>query len=233
MLHGYKPHSILCPLKENKDKSTKIMSLNLTLDSLNIELARQHPREIVRWALSLDKKTVVTTNFGPHEAAILHMCTEVHPDIPVIWIDSGYGTPATYKFANQLIKRLKLNIEVYHPQYSRGFRDAVTGGVPEVDTPEHDEFTRQVKLEPFQRAMSTAQPEVWLTAIRKEQTAFRQNLDILTETKDNILRVAPLFHWTELDLEEYLVENGLPIEEDYYDPTKVLGNRECGLHTSQ
>ena len=213
------------------------MSLNLTLDSLNIELARQHPLEIIRWAFSLDqvldKKTVVTTNFGPHEAAILHLCTEINPDIPVIWIDSGYGTPATYQFADQLIKRLKLNINIYHPQYSRGFRDAVSGGVPEVDTPEHDEFTRQIKLEPFQRAMGTVKPEVWLTAIRKEQTAFRQNLDILTETKDNILRVAPLFHWTELDLEEYLVEHDLPIEEDYYDPTKVLGNRECGLHTSQ
>ncbi|MGY0218680.1 phosphoadenosine phosphosulfate reductase domain-containing protein [Endozoicomonadaceae bacterium StTr2] len=209
------------------------MTLNLNLNELNIELAGQHPREIIRWALSLDQKTLVTTNFGPHEAAILKLCTEVRPDIPVVWIDSGYGTAATYKFAEKLIKQLDLNIRVYHPEYSRAYRDATMGGVPEVDTPEHDEFTRQVKLEPFQRAMEAEQPAIWLTAIRKDQTAFRQNLDILTETSDNVLRVAPLFHWTELDLEEFLVENDLPIEEDYYDPTKVLGNRECGLHTSR
>ena len=178
------------------------------------------------------KAPVLTTNFGPHEAAILHMVTQVKPDIPVVWIDSGYGTGATYRFARQLIDRLGLNIRIYHPEYSRAYRSAVMGGVPEVDTPEHDEFTRQVKLEPFARAMASEAPDVWLTAIRKDQTAFRQELEVASETRDGYLRIAPLLNWTELDVEEYLVEHDLPIEEDYYDPTKILGNRECGLHTS-
>ena len=207
-----------------------------TLDSLqdkNTTLKNSSPEEIIRTALANAKNPVITTNFGPHEAAILHLAVQQKPDIPVIWIDSGYGTAATYKFAQQLIQSLNLNIHVYHPQYSRAYREAVHGGIPEVDTPEHDTFTREVKLAPFTRAMGEFKPDVWFTAIRQEQTAFRQNLDILTETQDGLLRVAPLFYWTELDLEEYLVENDLPIEEDYFDPTKVIGNRECGLHTSR
>ena len=144
----------------------------------------------------------------------------------------GYATKATYQFAQQMIDQLGLNIRVYHPEYSRGYLDATLGGVPEVDTVEHDEFTRQVKLEPFARAMSSESPDVWLTAIRKDQTAFRQGLDVVSETQEGYLRVAPLLNWTELDVEEYLVEHDLPIEDDYYDPTKVIGNRECGLHTS-
>ena len=204
----------------------------MDLNSINAELADLSPREITSWALGLASKPLVTTNFGPHEAAILHMATRVQPDVPVVWIDSGYGTGATYRFAEQLIRTLELNIHVYHPQYSRAFRDELMGGVPEVDTVAHDEFTHQVKLEPFGRAMKESAPDFWLTAIRKDQTEFRQGLDIVTQTKDGYYRVAPLLNWTELDVEEYLVTHDLPIEEDYYDPTKVIGNRECGLHTS-
>ncbi|WP_062269834.1 phosphoadenosine phosphosulfate reductase family protein [Endozoicomonas arenosclerae] len=204
----------------------------MDLETINGELAELSPQEIIRWTLQKAGKPVVTTNFGPHEAAILHMATRVQPDLPVIWIDSGYGTEATYRFARDLIQKLELNIQVYHPEYSRAYRDAIMGGVPEVDTPEHDEFTRQVKLEPFGRAMQTFAPDFWLTAIRKDQTAFRQGLEVVSKTKEGYYRVAPLLNWTELDVEEYLVMNDLPIEEDYYDPTKVIGNRECGLHTS-
>jgi phosphoadenosine phosphosulfate reductase len=47
-----------------------------------------------------------------------------------------------------------------------------------------------------------------------------------------VLKVAPLFHWTEAQMRAYLAEHGLPNEDSYYDPTKALENRECGLHTS-
>lgn len=204
----------------------------MNLDAINRDLDNVSPQEVIAWALEQSDQPVLTTNFGPHEAAILHMATRIQPNIPVVWIDSGYGTEATYRFARKLIERLALNIRIYHPEYSRAYRDTVMGGVPEVDTPDHDAFTRQVKLEPFVRAMAAESPDLWLTAIRKDQTAFRQGLDVVTETQDGYLRVAPLLNWTELDVEEYLVEHDLPIEEDYYDPTKVIGNRECGLHTS-
>lgn len=204
----------------------------MDLDAINRELSLKTPEEVIRWTLDRAKQPVLTTNFGPHEGAILHMATRVMPDVPVVWIDSGYGTRATCQFADQLIKRLELNISVYHPQYSRGVRDAVQGSVPEVDTPEHDEFTRQVKLEPFARAMTRVSPDYWLTAIRKDQTAFRQGLEVISRTREGFYRVAPLLNWIELDVEEYLVTHDLPIEEDYFDPTKVFGHRECGLHTS-
>ena len=162
----------------------------MNLDAINRDLAELSPQEIIAWALSKASTPVLTTNFGPHEAAILHMATRIKPDIPIVWIDSGYGTEATYRFARQLIEQLALNVRVYHPEYSRAYRDATMGGVPEVDTPEHDEFTHQVKLEPFARAMKAESPDVWLTAIRKDQTAFRQGLDVVSETQDRYLRVA-------------------------------------------
>jgi phosphoadenosine phosphosulfate reductase len=208
---------------------------DIDIKTANAELRESTPQAIIEWAISLGKKTIVTTNFGPYEAAILHMVTTVVPEIPVICIDTGYNTEATYRFAEKLIQNLGLNVYYYTPQVTAKRREVVYGGIPSVDDTEaHGTFTREVKLEPFSRAIADFKPEVWLTAIRKEQTAFRDSLDIVTiDNASNILKVAPLFYWKELDLEEYLVEHELPIEDDYFDPTKVLENRECGLHVNR
>lgn len=206
--------------------------IDIDINKVNETLRNARPEEIVRWALSLDEKTVVTTNFGPFEAVLLDMVHEQAPAMPVICIDHGYNTEATYRFAAELTERLDLNTHYYTPKVTAKRRESVVGGIPDIsDTEAHDRFTREVKLEPFARAMAEHQPKVWLTAIRKEQTAFRDSLDIVSiDSKSGMLKVAPVFYWTELDMEEYLYEKGLRNEDDYFDPTKVLKNRECGLH---
>lgn len=204
--------------------------MNIDVKNANRELQGKHPEEITAWALEHAAQPVVTTNFGPHEAAILHMCVQIQPDIPVVWIDSGYFTPATYRFAHRLTEQLNLNLIVYSPVWTRAYRDVIMGGTPDMDSPFFEEFTTQVKLEPFERAMQELRPDLWLTAIRKEQTPHRQTLDVVSLDARDIIKVAPVFHWTRLEIEAYIKGLNLPIEYDYHDPTKVLGNRECGLH---
>jgi phosphoadenosine phosphosulfate reductase len=206
--------------------------VDLDLDRVNAQLREASPVEIVKWALSLDKQTVLTTNFGPFEAVLLHMVYQQAPNLPVITVDHGYNTKATYQFAAELTRKLGLDVRYYTPSVTAKRRDAVMGGIPDVSDPAaHDIFTEEVKLEPFRRAMAEHSPEVWLTAIRKEQTPFRDSLDIVTrDGKTGLIKVAPVFYWSELDMEEYLYEHNLPNEEDYFDPTKVFKNRECGLH---
>ncbi|MCV6621726.1 MAG: phosphoadenosine phosphosulfate reductase family protein [Cellvibrionaceae bacterium] len=203
----------------------------MDLQAINQELASASPAEIVKWALGLGKKSILTTNFGPGEASIIHAVCEQDAKVPVVWIDSGYALKATYQFADKVIKRFDLNLDVYTPKVSAARRDAVMGGIPMVDEPEHAEFTEQFKLEPFNRAMAEHQPEVWFTNLRKHQTALRQTLDIVSMSSDGVIKVSPFFHYDDEALEKYLQENDLPNEENYYDPTKALANRECGLHT--
>ena len=131
--------------------------MQVDIAKVNAELAGQHPKQIVEWAAGLDGRTIVTTNFGPNEAVILHLASQVQPDMPVVWIDSGYATRKTYLFAEKLINDLNLNIHVFNPLMSAARRDALMG-IPDVDDPQHEEFTRQVKLEPFGRAMQEMAP---------------------------------------------------------------------------
>lgn len=200
------------------------------IDKLNLQFKGIPPEEIISWAIQFGKRSLITTNFRPYEVAILHAVTDVRRDIPVVWCDTGYNTPNTYKHAEELIYRLGLNVKLYVPKQTSAHRDAVMG-IPEVDDPRHAEFTRQVKLEPFKRAMDEHQPDVWFTNLRKGQTALRDSLDILSLGKDGVLKVSPFYHWSDAQLDVYLKERNLPNEQTYFDPTKVLENRECGLHT--
>lgn len=215
---------------------SKTLVTEQTLNEHNTALIGKTPSQIVEWALAIAKNPIITTNFRPYEASILHLVTKIRPDITVLFVDSGYNTIATYKHAQKLIKELNLNVVTFIPAQTRAFRDVAMDGIPNIDSPLHDEFTEQVKLEPFRRALAQLNPDVWFNAIRKDQTEFRGALDVLSLSKDGVLKVAPFFHATASDLDKYQADNHLPSideygEKDYFDPTKALANRECGLHT--
>lgn len=203
---------------------------DIDISDLNKELGDFTPAQVVSWALKQSNKAVVTTNFRPYEAAILHATSQLKPDIKVIWCDTGYNTPQTYRCAEKIKEQLDLNIKLYVPRQTVAHRDVIMG-IPEIETPEHQVFTEQVKLEPFKRAFDEHEPEIWFTNLRKGQTALRDNLDILSVSKDGILKVSPFYHYTDEMLDVYMEEFNLPNEHKYFDPTKALANRECGLHT--
>ena len=201
----------------------------MNIEQINTELATKTPIEIVQWALKTAQKPIVTTNFRPYEAAILHLVTKADPSIKVIWCDTGYNTSSTYKHAEELIDTLGLNIQLYTPKQTAAHRDVVLG-IPQVEDPKHQLFTEQVKLEPFKRAMSILQPDLWFTNLRKGQTTFRNSIGVVSQNADGVLKVSPFYHFSDEELDQYLKDHSLPNEFNYFDPTKQLDNRECGLH---
>jgi len=203
------------------------------LAAANAELRDQTSLDIVKWAVArANGRAIVSTNFRPYEAVILHLCTQVQPDIPVLWVDHGYNRPATYHHAEALRESLRLNLKAYLPCMTAAHRDAVYGAIPTTDQEaELKKFSAVMKLEPFQRGMNELAPTVWFTALRKVQNPNRAGLDIVSEdTNFGSLKVSPLFYWSDLDMEAYLRDHQLPNEWDYFDPAKADEKRECGLH---
>jgi len=205
------------------------------LARLNAELKDKSPLDIVRWALTqAPGRAIVSTNFRPYEAVVLHLATQAQPDIPVLWVDHGYNRPATYKHAEQLRAQLKLNLKPFLPKMTPAHRDAVHGPIPSLDDEAGlKQFSGVMKLEPFQRGMKELAPKVWITALRKVQNPNRAELDIVSlDANFGALKISPVFHWTDAQMESYLAQNQLPNEWDYFDPAKADEKRECGLHAA-
>jgi phosphoadenosine phosphosulfate reductase len=204
----------------------------------NAELRQKSPLEITHWAIALAKEsggnTIVSTNFRPYEAVVLHLATQAQADIPVLWVDHGYNRPATYKHAEALKNLLALNLKAYLPKITTAHRDALDGTIP---TPEEEEklkrFSTLMKLEPFQRGMKELAPTIWITALRKVQNPNRAELDIVSpDANFGSLKISPVFYFSDEEMETYLTEHKLPNEWDYFDPAKADEKRECGLHAA-
>src|ERR1041385_5752659 len=125
------------------------------ISQANANLRNLSALDTVRWAIAQAKgRAIVSTNFRPYEGVLLHLCVQVQPDIPVLWVDHGYNRPATYRHAEELKKLLRLNVKPYLPRLSAAHRDAIYGEIPSTDDEKAlKEFSAQMKLEPFQRGM--------------------------------------------------------------------------------
>lgn len=203
--------------------------INIDIDVWNKKLRDKTPNEIADWALRLSNNKIVTTSFGVYSSVLLSTMAKLDKDIRVVWCDTLYNDPSTYKHASTLVKEYKLNVIKYKSLLSKAEID-ITIGTPSLEDNNHLNFSEIVKLEPFRRALKEQNPEVWFTNIRVRQTAYRDKKDILSYSKDGILKVSPFYYWSDTDLDNYIVNNQLQKNIKYFDPIKALLNRECGIH---
>lgn len=217
----------------NARDSQVLQNIADSMPELNQELQSLSSEAIVRWAAERGEPMIASTSFGPNSAAMLHLISQAAPDLPIIWVDSGYNMRDTYVVAEEIMERLKLNMKIYVPSVTSERLNVLMGGIPTLDEPEkHAEFTRIVKLDPFEKAIKDLAPKLWISGIRQTDTNFRRNLDVLSVDGRGIVKVAPIFRWTDEDLANYMALHDLPSCRHYFDPTKVESGRECGLHTA-
>lgn len=193
-------------------------------DELNYQLQLAEAELALDMALTEAQQPIVSSKFGPDSAVFLHLITQRIPDIAVVHVQTGYESRATRAFTDQLADQLGLNLHIFKPE------GHVITIPPTLDDPEHAAFTAAVKLEPFQRAVESLDPDVWLSSIRRYQSAHRQSEPVFRSLPSGVLKVSPILGWTSDTVARYARKHDLPTGPDAFDPTKGEPFRECGLH---
>lgn len=220
------------------------------IEALNAELSGSQPEEIIRRAFQIAAKqdggrALVTTNFRPFEAVLLHMAATASSDapLPVLYADHGYNTRQTYEHAKEVTARLGLDVHRFEPKQLVPIPEAAYKD--EHDRTDEEEqaiaaFSDTVKMEPFARGMQELAPTVWLTALRRSQNPNRAAMDVVEPApvtlvgRPGVLKINPLLEWSDEDMRAYLNEHQLPEgPDDYFDPAKAGEKRECGLHIAK
>lgn len=183
----------------------------LDLEQVNQHLTQGDATQIVQWAVeAFAEGLVMTTSFGIHSAVTLHMVTQVVPDIPVIWVDTGYLPAKTYLFAEQLTDRLNLNLKVYQSPISPARMEAVHGRLwAQNDLESLNRYDQIRKVEPMQRALRDLQATAWIAGLRRNQTEHRKTLDFVS-LQGSIYKVLPILSWSSKAVYEYLMAHDLP-----------------------
>ena len=194
-----------------KNQFFKPQSENSNLETIDWLLENAHPNWSIGWAVeTFGDGLVMSTSFGIHSAVILHLVTQIYPDIPVIWIDTGYLFPETHQFAEQLTKRLKLNLKIYQSPISPARMEAEYGNLWEQDDVEAlNLYDRIRKVEPMQRALKELNVTAWIAGLRRQQTEHRRTLSNISR-QDAYYKILPILHWTTEDIDRYLQAHNLP-----------------------
>jgi phosphoadenosine phosphosulfate reductase len=233
-------------------EAVRLVESEHTLDELNRRLEGAEPEEIIGWAKErFGDGLVMSTSFGAQSAVMLHLVSRVAPEIPVIFIDTGYLFPETYRFADELVRRFGIRLEVFSPTMTAARQEALHGKLWEQGEEGVQRYLRINKVEPMGRALEQLGAQAWLAGLRADQTDHRGALRRV-ELQDGRYKIHPILHWSVADVESYMKEHELPFHPLYaqgyrsigdwhstlpttddMDPRdgRVLGKkRECGIH---
>ena len=176
----------------------------------NAHLIGRDAEERVAWALTnLPGEHVLSSSFGVHAALMLHLATRVYPRIPVIFIDTGYLFPETYRFVDELTERLELNLHVCRPPLSPAWQEVRHGRLWENGVQGIEHYNRMNKVEPMACALHDLDAGTWLAGLRSDQSRSRSALPVLVK-KDGRFKLHPVIDWRDRDTHRYLKQHDLP-----------------------
>lgn len=233
------------------------VSLNkkrLVFNEINQYLESISSDDRVRWAIRyLPNPSMLSSSFGIQSSVSLHLMTRYLPDIPVVLIDTGYLFPETYRFVDQLTKKMQLNLHVFSSEKSAAWQEARYGKLWEQGVTGIKQYNLINKIKPMRRALKALKIKTWFAGLRRNQANSRKTLSII-DIQNGVFKFLPIVDWSDNQLHQYIHQYNLdyhPLRDQGYvsigdvhttrkkDPgmkdedTRFFGlQRECGLHVS-
>ena len=172
------------------------------------------PLGVIRWAKNtFDGRVAMSTSMGIQAAVLLHMATQVMPNIPVVWVDTGYLPKETYLYAEELRQTLGLNLIVSNnSQWSAARMEAIHGKLWERDDVDaHTLYGKLTKVEPLAAGLASIHPSplALLSGLRANQTKARANMEPVGFSQGRY-KVLPMLRMSDADVVAYMDKYDLP-----------------------
>jgi len=194
----------------------------------------------------------LTSSFQAEDMVVLHLLRKRIPDVPVLFLDTGYHFPQTYEYRDRLAKEWSLNLVNVLPVQTVAEQESAFGVLNRSDP------TRCCQLRKVEPLLDALEPfDVWFTGLRREQSPTRKNLKKVElhglPTGKSLWKVSLLADWNWEQVWNYVNSNGishLPQYDEGYlsigchpctalpvDPNNPRSGRwggtklECGIHT--
>ena len=194
----------------------------------------------------------LTSSFQAEDMAVLHILRKRIPDLPVLFLETGYHFPQTYEYRDRMTKEWSLRLLNVLPSRTVPEQESAFGILYQTDP------TRCCQLRKVDPLLGALEPfDVWFTGLRREQSPTRKNLKKVElhrlPTGKQLWKVSLLADWKWEQVWDYTNANGishLPQYDEGYlsigcqpctalpvDPNNPRSGRwggtklECGIHT--
>jgi phosphoadenosine phosphosulfate reductase len=198
------------------------------------------------------RRACLTCSFQAEDMIVLSLLRKHVPDVPVLFLETGYHFRETYEFRDRITREWQLNLVNVLPKKTVQQQESEFGVLYTEDP------TKCCQLRKVAPLMESLEPfDLWFTGLRREQSPTRTNLKNVEQHRlphgKTLLKVSPLADWTWAEVWEYTRVHGfryLPQYDQGYasigcepctaipaDPNNPRSGRwsgkklECGIHT--
>jgi phosphoadenosine phosphosulfate reductase len=226
----------------------------MDVDKLALELETLAPEQALEAVLAANTSTrvCITSSFQAEDMIVTQLLKNRMPDVPVLFLDTGYHFPQTYEYRDRMTRQWSLNLVNVLPAQTVAEQESAFGILYRNEPARCCQLR---KVEPLMRALEPF--DVWFTGLRREQSPTRKNLKKLElhrlPTTRNLWKVSLLADWNWEQVWQYANANEIPhlpqYDEGYLsigcqpctalpsDPNNPRSGRwggtklECGIHT--
>ena len=168
----------------------------------------------------------VTNSFQAEDMVVLHMVRAHLPNVPVIFLDTGYHFAEVYAYRDRTAADWHMNLINLLPEITVPQQEAQFGILNQTD-PSRCCNLRKVK--PLFGAL--AGYKLWFTGLRRDQAKSRAALqpveDFALPNSNTIRKISPLADWSARDVWRYASDHRIPLLSLYDLGYSSIGCEPC------
>lgn len=174
--------------------------------SPEVEKLRADASERLRAYLGAGKRVVASSSFQTHSIPMLHLMAQVDASIPVCFLDTGFHFPETLVYRDAVAAALGLNVRNLSSAIPKSQQRTTSGLLLFTSDPDYCcSLNKTLPMEPV-----LAENDVWITGVRRDQSATRANFSVETPGPFGTVRFHPMLDWTKRDIWNYIRHFDLP-----------------------
>ncbi|MBB5343448.1 phosphoadenylyl-sulfate reductase [Tunturibacter empetritectus] len=200
-----------------------------TLQSPMPDAKLAHVRELLVRELPetpIENDACLTCSFQAEDVLLLHLVRELWPDIPVLFLDTGYHFPETYAYRDRIAVDWKLNLTNLLPTRTVAEQELEHGLLYQTAP---DRCCALRKVEPLFSAVGNY--KIWLTGLRREQARSRTALEEITDFTlpggITVRKLSPFADWTTRDIWQVCAFYDIPLLPLYDVGYTSIGCKPC------
>ena len=183
-------------------------------------------REVVSQQLLGRQDACVTSSFQAEDMVVLHLATRITPNIPVLFLETGYHFRETYEYRDRMTAEWNLNLINLMPAITVAEQESQFGILNQTAP---DKCCDIRKVKPLFAGLEDY--AVWFTGLRREQSKTRANLQVVDQftlpSGKALRKISPLADWTTRDVWQYASEHNIPLLPLYEKGYSSIGCEPC------
>jgi phosphoadenosine phosphosulfate reductase len=200
--------------------------MSSSLLTVEVEAKLTRVRSLLARELAKGHQACLTCSFQAEDVLLTRLAQEYDPEIPVLFLDTGYHFAETYAYRDRIAREWKLNLINLLPDKTVAEQESEHGLLYQ-SAP--DQCCKLRKVAPLFKAV--AGYRAWLTGLRREQAKSRAGLEesalFTLPGGQQVLKLAPLADWSTRDVWNVCEQLEIPLLPLYERGYSSIGCEPC------